>query len=201
MKTIIALLALLFINERFLVIKASENNQSNVDIAVHGENYTNFVSNFVLGQPTNDICLAILKSTKPSAFICLYYVGRTNSNRFWMAPPRFQRAEYYLYDSSGKVMPYLAAYHPDNKAYKSISDAAKNAHSVYEGLMAPPFTMPYDQIALTNVFQVQHSGDYKLIVKGRIMKINDDSSLSILEIPPVSLLIHFREEDVPHGPN
>ena len=61
--------------------------------------------------------------------------------------------------------------------------------------------MPYDEITLTNIFQVEHGGDYKLVAKGRIMKINGDSSLSVMEFPPVSLPIHIRDEDVPQKAN
>ncbi len=101
--------------------------------------------------------------------------------------------EYYLYDSSGKVIPYLETYHPANKIYKSISKVPKNVHNVHEGTMWPPFTMPYDQIALTNVFQIERGGDYKLVAKARIMKINGDGSLSVIEFPPVSLPIHWDQ--------
>jgi hypothetical protein len=99
------------------------------------------------------------------------------------------------------VVPNLTTYHPDNKTYKSIYEVPKNVHNVYDGLMGPPFSMPYEQIALTNVFQVEHGGDYTLVAKARIMKINDDKSLSTVEFPPVSLPIHIRDEDVPKKNN
>ena len=63
-------------------------------------------------------------------------------------------------------------------------------------MWGPPFSMPYEQSTLTDIFQIEHGGDYRLVAKGRIMKINDDSSLSIVEFPPVSLMIHLRDEDV-----
>ena len=104
-----------------------------------------------------------------------------------MGPPQFQRVEYYLYDSSHKAVPYLAAYHPANTIYKTISKVPKNVHNVYVGLMGidREVPTPYGQVALTNIFQIEHGGDYKLVAKGRIMKINDDSSLSIIDFPPV----------------
>lgn len=181
--------------------EADETTQANSNKIVLNANYTNLLKDFALGEPTNDICVGILKKPQPNLFVCLLYVGQTNSNQLWIAPPKFQRGEYYLYDSSGKVIPYLVKYHPANKIYKSISKVPKNEHNVYEGLMGPPFTMPYDQIALTNVFQIEQGGDYKLVVKGRIMKINDDSSLSVVEFPPVLLPVHIRDEDVPHRAN
>ena len=62
--------------------------------------------------------------------------------------------------------------------------------------MWPPFSMPYEQNTLTDIFQIEHGGDYRLVAKGRIMKIKDDGSLSVMEFPPVSLPIHLRDEDV-----
>jgi hypothetical protein len=156
---------------------------------------TNLLNSFVLGQPTNDVSVGILKNSSPSnTVVCLLYVGQTKSRQFWIAPPQFQRVEYYLYDSSGKVVPYLATYHPTNKKYKTIDEVPKNMHNVHEGIMWPPFSMPYEQSSLTDIFQIEHGGDYKLVVRGRIMKINDDSSLSIVEFPSVSLPIHLDNE-------
>ena len=158
---------------------------------------TNLAKYFALGQSTNDISLGILtNSSESNIFVCLLYVGQTNSRQFWVAPPQFQRVEYYLYDSSAKVVPYLATYHPINKNYETISEVPKNVNNVHEGIMWSPFPMPYDQAILTNIFQIEHSGNYKLIVKGRIMKINADSSLSMVKFPPVSLAIHLGDEDV-----
>jgi hypothetical protein len=166
MKKRIIVFALYLISPWLCVIKASETDCASLANSVYSANYTNLLNYFVLGQPTNDICVGISKLSQATAIICLFYVGETNSNRLWIAPPRFQRAEYYLYDSFGNV---------------------------HEGLISPPFTMPYDEASLTNIFQIEHRGDYKLLVKGRIMKINDDSSLSIMEFPLVSLAVHIQE--------
>jgi hypothetical protein len=177
-------------------VKASETTQDISNKIVLNANYTNLLKEFALGEMTNGICVGILKKPQPNFYVCLLYVGQTNSSQLWIAPPKFQRGEYYLYDSSGKVIPYLEKYHPANTIYNFISKVPKNVHNVYEGLMGPPFAMPYDQIALTNVFQIEQGGDYKLVVKCRIMKIQDDGSLSVMEFPPVSLPIHLRDEDV-----
>lgn len=181
--------------------KAADAMNSNSNIIRSNTNYVKYTELYALGEPTNDICVGVLKKPNPNFYVCLFYVGQTNSNQLWIAPPQFQRGEYYLYDSSGKAMPYLAKYHPANKIYKTSHEVPKNIHNLYEGLMGSPFTMPYDQIALTNVFQVEQGGDYKLVVKGRIMKINDDSSLSVVKFPPVSLTVHFQNEDVSHMAN
>ncbi len=187
----------------FFSVEAADQIKTNSTADLLNEIQTNLLKSFALGQPTNDISLGIksVNSSQSNIFVCLFYVGQTNSRQFWIAPPRFQRVEYYLYDSSGKVVPYQATYHPANKIYKTISDVPKNVHGVREGLMAPPFSMPYEQSTLTDIFQIEHGGDYRLVAKGRAMKINDDGSLSIIEFPPVSLPIHLRDEDMPTKSN
>jgi hypothetical protein len=184
-----------FVN--IFIVWVTEANQTNSNITAFSANHINIPSDFVLGQSTNDISIGISSLSCSNIFVCLFYVGQTNSSQLWVAPPQFKRVEYYLYDSSGKAIPYLATYHPASKIYKTILEVPKNVHGVHKGTMWPPFTMPYDQVTLTNVFQVGHAGDYKLVVKGRIMKINDDSSLSILEFPLVSMPVHLREQDLP----
>ena len=48
-------------------------------------------------------------------------------------------------------------------------------------------------MVLTNVFDLREAGDYKLVAKARIMKINGDGSLSLVIFPPASLMIHVGE--------
>jgi hypothetical protein len=178
-------------------IRAADTNQPHFNGVVLNTNYASLLKQFVLGQPQSNISVGISKSSNPTnIFVCLVYVGQTNSSQSWIAPPQFQRAEYYLYDASGNVIPYLAYYRPANKIYKTISEVPKDVHNVSKGLMWPPFTMPYEQISLNKVFQIEHGGDYKLVVKGRIMKINDDSTLSVVVFPAVSLLIYLKSEEV-----
>jgi hypothetical protein len=178
-------------------IPAAETKQTHSNGAVLDTNYASLLRQFALGQPNGNISVGISKSSNPTnIFVCLLYAGQTNSSQLWIAPPQFQRDEYYLYDASGNAIPYLASYHPVNKIYKTISEVPRDVHNVSKGLMGPPFTMPYEQISLTKVFQIEHGGDYKLVVKGRIMKINDDSTLSVMVFPPVSLLIYLKSEEV-----
>lgn len=158
--------------------------------------YGNLLDDFALGQPANDIVVGISKRALPSdIFVCLFYIGQTNSNQLWIAPPQFQRVDYFLYDSSNQAVSYSRTYNPANKTYKLISEVPKNVFNVYEGLMGAPFTMPYDQVVLTNVFQIVRAGDYKLVARGRIMKINNDGTLRLVEFPPASLTIHIDDED------
>lgn len=156
----------------------------------------------VWSVPTNNISVGVRYFTNQTdVLVYLTDVGPTNDHQLWIAPPEFQRVELSLYDSSRKVVPHLVSYRPNNKIYKNVSDVPKNIHNVYIGLMGPPFSLPYEQLTLGNVFQIEHSGDYKLVAKGRILKINDDSSLSVIEFPPVILPIHLRDEDVPSRSN
>lgn len=188
-----------FASLSLLTIEAADTTQTNSNATPLDANHTNFLNGYVCGQPTNDISVGIrfFNSSQSNIFVCLFPAGQTNRQQLWIAPPQFQRVEYYLYDSFHKAVPYLATYHPANKIYKTISDVPKNVHGVHEGTMwGPPFSMPYEQSTLTDIFQIEHGGDYRLVAKGRIMKINDDSSLSIVEFPPVSLMIHLRDEDV-----
>ncbi len=186
-----------------LVAEAVETPQTKSHAPERDATGTNSLNGYVCGKPTNDILAAIrfFELPQPNVMVCLLNVGQTNSRQLWIAPPQFQRVEYYLYDSSGKVVPYLATYHPANKIYKTISEVPKNVHNVYKGLMGSPFPMPYDQAILTNIFQIEHGGNYKLTAKGRIMKINADSSLSVVMFPPVSLTIHLADKDVPEKLN
>ena len=70
----------------------------------------------------------------------------------------------------------------------------KNVFDVHEGTMFAPFLKtPYDAMVLTNVFDLREAGDYKLVAKARIMKINGDGSLSLVIFPPASLMIHVGE--------
>ncbi len=183
--------------------KAEEITQTNSNAA--------FIKEFVWSAPTNNLSLGItyLNPTnhfgeKSGVLVYLLDVGPTNTTWWrWMGPPQFKRVEYYLYDSSQKVVPYSATYHTSNKFYKTVSEIPQNVHNVRVGhvILSREVPVPYDQITLTNIFQIEHGGDYKLVVKGRIMKINDDSSLSVVRFPPVSLTIHLGDEDVPKKPN
>lgn len=178
-------------------INAAKTIGNSYDTSQPNSQYTNLLTHFTLGQPTNGVCVGILNPAQPKLSVCLLCVGQTNRNQFWIAPPQFQRVEYYLYDSStSKLVPYQKTYHTYNKVYNRIYDVPKNSHNAYQGVMWPPFSMPYDQITLTNVFNIGHGGEYKLIARARIMKINRNSSLSVVEFPPVSLTIHVRDQDV-----
>ena len=170
----------------------SKTGEANID-----DPYTNVVNMFSLGQPTDNIRIGVSKKPlEGQTFVCLFYIARTNSNQLWIAPPKFQRAEYFLYDSSHKPVPYSPTYHPPGKTYKNISEVPKNIFNVHEGTMLAPFTMPYDTMVLTNVFRLREPGDYKLVAKARIMKINGDGSLSLVSFPPASLMIHMDESFV-----
>jgi len=190
----------------FFSAEAAEIIQTNSGSALDAT-CTEFVNSFVWGQPINNLSLGITylnpsnrSGEKSDVLVCLLDVGPTNITWWrWMGPPQFQRVELYLYDSSGRVVPYLATYHPANKIYKILSEVPKNVHNVRIGHIIPSreFPVPYERIALTNIFQIEHGGDYKLVARGRIMKINDDSSLSIIEFPPISLPIHWDKKSEP----
>ena len=199
MKTKIFLFLFLGGLANIFTVKAAETAQTDSNAA--------FIKRFVWSTPTNNLSLGITylsptnrSGQKADVLVYLLDVGTTNTTWWrWMGPPQFQRVEFNLYDSSQKIVPYLVSYHPANKAYKTISELPQNVHNVRVGHVIPSREVPspYDQITLTNVFQIDHRGDYKLIAKGRIMKINADSSLSVVRFPPVSLQIHIRDEDVP----
>jgi hypothetical protein len=198
MKINVFILSFLVSFVSLLALDAAETTQTDFTITASTANDTNSLNGYVCGQATNGIAVAIkfFNSSHSNIMACLLSTSQVDRNQLWIAPPQFQRIEYYLYDSSQKVVPYLAAYHPANRSFKTISDAPKNVHNVHEGTMWPPFSMPYEQNTLTDIFQIEHGGDYRLVAKGRIMKIKDDGSLSVMEFPPVSLPIHLRDEDV-----
>ncbi len=181
---------------KLFAIQAADQSQTHANVTALQSYHTNLLNGYVCGQPTNDICLGIkcLNSTRSNIIVCLLCVGQTNSNELWIAPPKFQRVQYHLYDSTLKAVPYLRTYHPADKTYKTSREVPKNPHNVYEGLMWPPFSLPYEHSTLTGMFRIEHGGDYTLVAKGRIMKINDDSCLSTIELPPVSLPIHLNDE-------
>jgi hypothetical protein len=197
LKIKIAILSCLVGFANFLAIEAADTTQTNSNATTLDANPGNFLNGYVCGKPTNGISAGIrfFNSSQSNIMVCLFSTSQANRNQFWIAPPQFQRVEYYLYDSSHKAVPYLATYHPANKIYKASHEVPKNVYNVYEGLMASPFTMPYEENTLTDIFQIKHGGDYRLVAKGRIMKINDDGSLSLMEFPQVSILIHLRNED------
>jgi hypothetical protein len=178
-----------------LMVMAADTAPINSNTTALEANSTNFLNGYVCGQPTNDISVGIrfFNSSQSNIMVCLLSTNEANSHQLWIAPPKFQRVEYYLYDSSRKAVPYLAAYHPANKIYKTISQVPKNVHGVHKGTMWPPFSMPYEQNTLKDIFQIEHGGDYKLVAKGRLMKINDDGSLSVIEFPLVSIPVHLDQ--------
>jgi hypothetical protein len=180
-----------------LVVGSVRANQTNVDATVSA-----FIGRFTWSKPIEDLSLGVSFirpadrfGDKSDVLIYLLDIGQTNKSKWWIGPPKFQRCEYYLYDSLGKVTPYLTTYHPANKVYKTISEVPKNIHNVYIGLTGPykETPVPYDRITLTNIFQIEHGGDYKLVAKGRLMKINDDGSLSVIEFPLVSIPVHLDQ--------
>ncbi len=187
----------------FFTVNAAETTQTNSDAA--------FIKELVWSAPTNNLSLGItyLSPTnrfgeKSDVLVYLLDVGPTNTTWWrWMGPPQFQRVKYHLYDSSQRAVPYSAKYRPTNKVYNTISEIPQNVHNVRVGhvILSREVPVPYDRITLTNIFQIEQGGDYTLVVKGRIIKINGDSSLSVVEFSPVSLAIHLRDEDVPKKSN
>jgi hypothetical protein len=175
----------------FLLVSIAIAGAQEIPKMSAGGSSTNVLDKFTLGQPRDNIRVGISKEPmEGQTFVCLFYVGRTNSNQLWIAPPKFQRAEYFLYDSSHKPVPYAPTYHPPGKTYKNISEVPKNVFNVHEGTMSSPFRMPYDVITLTNVFELADDGNYTLVAKARIMKINSDGSLSLVSFPQASLTVH-----------
>lgn len=180
--------------------------KTNSDTTEIGVIYTNFLNSFVWGQPTNNLSLGIkflnptvCKAGQPDVLVYLLNVGPTNMGwNVWIGPPNFQRVEFQLFDSAKKDLPYSVVYHPVSKVYKTASEIPKNIHNVRIGQVAPrrDFPAPYDEIILTNVFRIGRGGDYVLVAKGRIMKINSDSSLRMVEFPPISLSIHLDDQVV-----
>jgi hypothetical protein len=180
----------------FVGIRAAGQLKTNDNEHLLEEDAT-FVNGYDLGLPTNGICVGVksLDSSQSTVIVCLLTLGQTNSHQLWIAPPQFQRVQYSLFDSSHKEVPYRKSYHPANKIFKSISEIPKNVHNVHEGTMWPPFPMPYEETPLIDIFQIEHGGVYELVAKGRILKINDDSSLSLVEFPAVSIPIHVQKSD------
>lgn len=176
----------------------ADRAKTNTPTWLPGEWQTNRSNGFVVGQPTNNISIGIrfLNGSQSELFVCLLADPQANSQQFWVAPPDFQRVEYSLSDSAGKAISYLPTYRPPKRVYKTISEVPKNLHGAREGTMWPPFSMPYMESRLTDIFQIDHAGDFNLVVKGRIMEINGDSSLSLIEFPPVSLTLHLRQQDI-----
>jgi hypothetical protein len=155
------------ITNGFLYTEATGTNGASVGIRLHNE------------EPIN-------------IYVDIFFDTKVAERSFWIAPPQFQRVEYFLYDSGGKPVLFSTEYSPPNREYKTLTEVPKGTHNEPKGIMMESqFPMFYDQAALTNIFQITNNGDYKLVVKVRIMKVNNDSTLSLMEFPSVSLPIHI----------
>lgn len=198
----------------FQAVGEETTNQTAFNLTKNISIDTNIWLSVVWGKPTNNLCL-IAKFLNPAkrttekydVYFDLLEVGSTNTYWNLRAPPKFQRVNLELYDESGKRVAYQSA-HVDftNEDYEYFSDIPKNGRGIRVGRIMPnrESPIPYDGINLTNIFQVEHDGNYKLVVKGRIIKVNlddgrnsGDHSLSIIEFPSISLPVQLNSTRQP----
>ena len=210
MNTSIRILLLLIVGLNTFDARGSETNSTITQFTIE-TNQNDLIRSFAWGDPKDNVSAGVKtlnrsdrESMHADVLVCLLNIGKIDASQYaWIAPPDFQRVEWFMYDLSGKPIPYSPKYHPVDKKYQFISEVPRDAHHVHMGLLLLRNDFPrlYEQAMLTNVFQIENDGDYKLVVKARLMEIHDDLPLSTVILPPVSLTVHFQNGEIANKTN
>jgi len=158
------------------------------------------VSDSHVGQSSNGLCIGVrvwgldgTESNQNEVFIYIFNSSLTNGVQDLIAPPGFQRAEIALYDSSGLSVPHTVNATIKRRDYTNYADVPKDAHGVRSHLFSTlgETPMPYEYVTIDKEFRVVKTGHYTLVVKGRVLNINKDSSLSEVRFDPVAIPIYI----------
>jgi hypothetical protein len=179
---------------------------------------TNIWGNILWGKPTNSIWLG-LKLVPEQSKIRFYIIGvETNMGHGFIAPRGIQPIEIMLLDESGaQIVRETSSTQFTNRVYKTLAEVPKNSRRVSIGHLQLQGQTPIQlaeititnytkseespasvglittwpiQDRITNVFRIGHLGDFTLVVKGRVMRIEPKTgNLTPIELPSVSARI------------